>query len=205
MSSKEQRSVEQVRQLLSALGFSGARVHPASPPRPDVFAEIGSRRIAIETTDYHGDETSRRGSAVRRDEEQDAREGRTRAHTLPAASLPGLVSRIQAKVKKHYELSPTDEAWLAIFAGVTQPGAAAATLLVTSFIDCEQLTICTAPLLEASVFHRCYIFCKLTEAGQPKLYLWEKGRAWTEVTLPSQATPGPVPTFWDIQKLFGKT
>jgi|SRR5258708_39116681 hypothetical protein len=69
MSNKEQRSVAQVRELLGALGWlSGARIRPDIPPRPDVFVEIDNRRIAIETTDYHGDEMRDGGSAVRRQE-----------------------------------------------------------------------------------------------------------------------------------------
>jgi hypothetical protein len=205
MSNKEQRSAEQVRRLLSALGFAGARVRPESPPRPDVFAEVDSRRIAIETTDFHGDETNRGGSTTRRDEQLDAVAGRLRAYAVPADPLNGLLYRIRAKVSKQYELSVADEVWLAIFAGVPQTGATAATSLVTKFLNCQQLTIHTAGLLETSVFRRCYIFCELTEAGQPKLYSWEKAQAWTEVKLPGQATPGPSPTFWEIQKLLRRT
>ena len=167
-----------------------------------MFAEVDSRRISIETTDYHGDETNHGGSAVRRDERHDAGAGRMRTYALPATPLHGLVCRIQAKVSKQYDLSAIDEAWLAIFAGVPQSGAAAATLLITTFLNCQQLTVHTAPLLETSIFVRSYIFCELNETGQPKLYAWEKGRAWSEVRLPGQATPLVSTTFWDIQRLF---
>ena len=204
MSTNEQRSVEQVRRLLGALGFGDAQVRPDSPPRPDVFAEVEGRRIAIEATDFHGDETSRGGSAIRRDEQRDAVVGRMRTYAVPAEPLHGLVSRIHAKASKHYELSGTDEAWLAIFAGMPQTGAAAATFLVTTFLNCQQLTVHTTDLLETSVFRRSYILCELTEAGQPKLYSWEKGHAWAEVMLPGEVTPRPSPTFWDIQRLFRK-
>jgi len=205
MSSKEQRSVVQAGRLLSALGRGGAQVHPDIPPRPDVLAEVDGRRIAIETTDYHGDEATHRGSAIRRHEQNDAAAGRLRTYAVPADPLQGLVRRIHAKVSKQYDLSATDEAWLAIFAGVPQSGAAAATFLLTTFLSCQQLSSHTAPLLETSVFDRCYIFCELTETGQPKLYAWDKGHAWTEVKLPGEATPVPSPTFWDIQKLFRNT
>jgi hypothetical protein len=184
--------------------LAGARVRPESPPRPDVFAEVDSRLIAVETTDFHGDETGRGGSGVRRDEQLDAVAGRIRAYAVPADPLHGLVCRIQAKVSKQYELSATDEAWLAIFAGLPQLGAAAATFLVTTFLNCQQLTIHTAALLETSVFRRSYILCELAEAGQPKLYSWEKGQVWIEVGLPGRASPGPSPTFWDIQRLVTK-
>jgi hypothetical protein len=202
MSSKEERSVEQVRQLLRALGFDGARVLPESPPRPDVFAEVDSRRIAIETTDFHGDRMSPGGSTIRRDEQLDVRAGCMRTYAVPTEPLQELVCCIQAKVSKQYEVSATDEAWLAVFAGVPQPGAAAATFLVTTFLNVQHLTTHTAALLETSVFRRCHILCGLTEAGHPKLYSWDKGHAWTEVSLPGQTAPEPMPTFWDIQKLF---
>jgi len=169
-----------------------------------VFAEVGTRRIAIETTDYHGDEASHGGSAIRRQEQHDAAAERVRAYAIPANTLHGLVYRIQAKVSKHYELSETDEAWLAIFAGVPQSGAAAATFFATTFLNPQQLTLHTAPLLETSMFARSYILCELTETGQPKLYAWEKGRAWTDLRLPGQVPPLPSLTFWDIQKLFKK-
>lgn len=105
-------------------------------------------------------------------------------------------------MSKQYDLAGTDEAWLAIFAGVPQSGATAATFLVTTFLNPETLTIHTAPLLEASIFHRTYILCELTEAGHPRLYAWEKGRDWAEVKLPGQGTSQPSSTFWDIQKFF---
>lgn len=200
--SKEQRSVVQVERLLGTLGLSPLQLGPALPPRPDVFAEVGLRRIAIETTDYHGDESSQGGSAIRRDEQRDAAAGQTRAFAVPSDPLGGLVHRIQAKMSKQYDLNGTDEAWLAIFAGVPQSGATAATFLVTTFLNPQLLTIHTAPLLEASIFSRSYILCELTEIGHPLLYAWEKGGAWTEVGL-SRQTPSPASsTFWDIQKLF---
>jgi len=205
MSSKEQRSVVQVGRLLNALGRGGAQVRPDIPPHPDVFAEVDGRRIAIETTDYHGDETTHGGSAIRRHEQNDAAAGRIRTYAVPADPLHGLVRRIRAKVSKQYDVSAADEAWLAIFAGVPQSGGAAATFLVTTFLNCQQLTSHTAPLLETSVFGRSYILCELTETGQPKLYAWEKGHAWNDVRLPGQRTPAPSPTSWDIQKLFRNT
>ncbi len=201
MTSKEERSVVQVGRLLGTLGLSPRRIGAAIPPRPDVFAEVDGRRIAIETTDYHGDESDRGGSPVRRRETHDAAAGRIRTYAVPADPLRGLINRILAKVSKQYDVSGTDEAWLTIFAGVPQLGAAAATFLVTTFVNPEQLTIHTAPLLEASIFHRCYVLCELTETGHPRLYAWEKGRAWTEVRLPGQSPPSPPPTFWDIQRL----
>lgn len=204
MSSKEQRSVVQIERLLNMLGLGGAQVRPDIPPRPDVFAEVDGRRIAIETTDYHGDETSLGGSAVRKHEQHDAAAGRIRTYPVPADPLRGLPCRIEAKTSKQYDLSGVDEVWLAIFAGVPQSGAAAATFLVTTFLNSQQLTIHTVPLLEASIFRRSYILCELTETGHPRLYAWEKGRAWTELSLPGQAPPLPSPTFWDIQKLFRK-
>jgi hypothetical protein len=169
-----------------------------------VSVEIDGRRIAIETTDYHGDEASHGGSAIRRREQRDAAAGRIRTYAVPADPLRGLVYRIQAKISKQYDLSGTDEAWLAIFAGVPQSGAAAATFLATTLLNSRQLTVHAAPLLEASIFHRSYVLCELTETGHPRLYAWEKGRAWIEVTLTGQAPPSPSPTFWDIQKLFRK-
>jgi hypothetical protein len=204
MSSTEQRSVVQVGRLLNALGHGGAQVRADIPPRPDVLAEVDGRRIAIETTDYHGDETSLGGSAVRKHEQHDAAAGRIQTYAVPADPVHGLVCRIQAKISKQYDLSGTDEAWLAIFAGVPQSGAAAATFLVTTFLNSQQLTMHTAPLLEPSIFRRSYILCELTEAGHPRLYAWEKGCAWTEVRLPGQVPPLSSPTFWDIQKLFRK-
>src|ERR1051325_12136734 len=75
MSNKEQRSIEQVRQLLGALGFDRAPVLPESPPRLDVFPEVDNRRIAIEATDYHADRMSPGGSAIRRGEQLDVRAG----------------------------------------------------------------------------------------------------------------------------------
>lgn len=203
MSNKEERSVVQVDRLLNTLGLNPRRVSPTLPPRPDVFAEVDGRRIAIETTDYHGDESSHGGSALRRHEQHDAA-GRIRTYAVPANSLRGLVYRIQAKMSKQYDLSGTDEAWLAIFAGVPQSGATAATFLVTTFLNSQQLTIQTTPLLEASIFHRSYVFCELTETGHPRLYAWEKGHTWTEVRLSGQSPWLPSPTFWDIQKLFRK-
>ncbi|MGH2360047.1 MAG: hypothetical protein ACRDGM_05835, partial [bacterium] len=167
MSSKEQRSVVQVERLLNALGLGSAQARPDIPPRPDVFAEVAGRRIAIETTDYHGDETSLGGSAVRRHEQRDAAIGRIRTYAVPAHPLHGLVSRIHAKVSKRYDLSVTDEAWLTIFAGVPQSGATAATFLFTTFLNCQQLSVHTTPLLETSIFARSYILCDLTESGQP--------------------------------------
>jgi hypothetical protein len=205
MSSKEERSVEQVARLLSLLGLGAARIHPDRPPCPDVFAQVDTRRIAIETTDFHGDETSHGGSAIRRNEQSDAVAGRVRTYSAPTDPLNGLVRRIQAKVSKRYKLSATDEAWLAVFAGVPQVGAAASTFLVTAFLNCQQLTVRTSNLLEASVFRRSYILCELTETGQPRLYSWEKGRAWTEVTITGEVTPGPLSTFWSIQKFFRKS
>ena len=199
---KEHRSVQQVVRLLSLLGIE-CPVRPDTPPRPDVFVEFNARRIAIaiETTDFHGDETRHGGSATRRDEQQDAAAGRVRAYPVPIDPLPGLVSRIRAKVSKRYDLSGMEEAWLAIFAGVPQLGATAATFLLPTFLNCHALTAHTSDSLEASVFRCAYILCELTEVEQPKLYSWEKGRAWTEVRLLGQHTPRPSP-FWEIKRQF---
>jgi hypothetical protein len=201
--SNEQRSVVQVARMLNALRLSSVSLCADIPPRPDVAAELdGGRRIAIETTEYHGDETNRGGSGTRRNEQRDAAAGRMRTYAVPTNPLHGLISRIQAKTSKQYDLSGSDEAWLVIFAGVPQSGAVAATFLVTTFLNGEQLTIHTSALLEASIFSRSYLFCELTELGRPRLYGWQKGRDWTEVSLPGQTTPPPSPTFWDIQKAF---
>ena len=127
-----------------------------------------------------------------------------RTYAVPADPLHGLVCRIQAKVSKRYDLSATDEAWLAVFAGVSQAGAAAATFLVTTFLNCQQLTVHTSELLETSVFRSSYILCELTEAGQPKLYSWEKGGAWTEARIPGPDAPGPSPTFGKSRSFFRK-
>jgi hypothetical protein len=105
-------------------------------------------------------------------------------------------------VAKQYEISGTDETWLAIFAGVPQAGAAAATFLIATFVNVQDITARTAAVLERSAFCRSYILCGLTEAGQPRLYSWEKGRAWVELSVSGQTVAEPTLTFWDIQKLF---
>ena len=123
-------------------------------------------------------------------------------YSVPINPLYGLVSCIAAKVSKQYEMCGADEIWLAMFAGVPQAGAAAATFLVSTFLNTQDLTDHTAAMLETSAFCRSYILCGLTEAGQSKLYSWEKGRAWVEVSVPGQTDAEPGLTFWDIQKLF---
>jgi hypothetical protein len=202
MGNKEQRSVEQVHQLLRALGFHSAQVLPKNPPHPDVFAEFDDRRIAIETTDFYGDRKSPGGSGIRRDERLDVRAGRVRTYAVPTDPLPGLVSCIQTKASKQYELSMTDEVWLAIFAAVPELGATAATFLVTAFLNLQLLTSRTVGMLERSPFRRSYIFCGLTVTGRPKLYSWVKGGVWTEVAVPGRVPPERMLTFWDIQKVF---
>ena len=202
--SKEEESVERVGRLFSALGLGIANLQADRPPRPDVRAQIGSRQIAIETTDYHGGERTRGGSLVRRQEEQDFAANQLRAYWLPADPLKGLVARIRAKVSKHYDVSATDEVWLAIFAGLPQPGATAATFLLKTFLNCPKLTDHTASLLEASIFSRSYILCGHTEAGQPKLYVWKKYEIWTEVKLADRTPETKASTFWEIRNLLNK-
>src|SRR5713226_3715597 len=100
MDSKEQRSVEQVKRLLAALGWSTTRIYPIAPEdrsRPDVLVEIDGHKIAIEATDYHGDEKERGGSPLRREERQDAATGRIKAYWGSTDSMPGLVKRIKEK------------------------------------------------------------------------------------------------------------
>lgn len=66
MNSKEQRSVAQVAGLFRALGWPAAQIQSQVPPRPDVLVDVDGRRIAVEATDYHGDEAIRGGSSLRK-------------------------------------------------------------------------------------------------------------------------------------------
>jgi len=205
---KEQRSVEQVRRLLAAIGCPATRIEPLPSQgrsRPDVLVEICGRKIKImiETTDYHGDERQMGGSDLRKQEEKDAREGRLKTYGVPIDPLPGLTKRIEEKTKKRYDVSGADEVWLAIFAGVPQPGAVASTLIDTTFLDCGKLNTQTGLMLQNSQFSRCYVFCELTEKGHPVAYCWTKEDQWQEIEIKvrqEQIYSAQPPSFWDIQK-----
>lgn len=207
MIGKEQRSAAQVGRLFRAIGRPDARIQPQAPPRPDTLVEIDGKRIAIETTDFHGDEGERGGSALRKEEERHAAPGQIRGYWPPYNPLPRLVRRINAKAFKSYDLTGADEFWLAIFAGVPQEGAVASTSLFPMALDCQELTTLTtltASSLENSQFVKCHIFCELAVSG-PCLYSWQRGARWREVPLPGRRTDSePSLTFWDIQKLFKK-
>jgi len=204
MNSKELRSVAQVGRLLSALGRPDAQIQQQAPPRPDVLVEIDGRRIAVEATDYHGDEANRGGSVLRKQEGHHAAAGQTRVYAVSLDPLPGLVRRINEKASNSYELTGADEFWLAIFAGVPQWGAVASTFLFPPSLDCKRLSELTASSLQKSQFVCCHIFCELADNG-PRFYSWREGGHWSEVALPGRrAKSMPSPTFWDIQKLFKK-
>lgn len=201
MNNKELRSVEQVKRLLTALGYQFTRIEAVAPPRPDVFADVDGRRISIETTDYHGYEKEKGGSPLRREEERDIEAGRMKAYWGAAKSEAGLTRRISEKTAKSYDVSDANELWLAIFAGVPQLGAVASTFLPTIFLNLDELNKQTISLLENSQFSRCYLFCELTENG-PKLYCWIKDNQWHEIKIANRE-PAEEATlsFWDIQQL----
>lgn len=187
MNSKEQRSVEQVRRLFGALGRPDVQIRPQPPPCPDVLVEIDGKRIAVEATDYHGDEANHGGSALRKQEEQHAAAGQVTGSYVPPDPTPGLVRRINEKVSKSYDLAKVDEFWLVIFAGVPQIGAVASTFLIPQALDCHKLSARTVLSLEKSRFDCCHIFCLLAHNG-PRLFSWQKGDDWREVPLPGRKT-----------------
>ncbi|MHB8405311.1 MAG: hypothetical protein ACYDCJ_07820 [Gammaproteobacteria bacterium] len=67
---KGQRSSEQVRRLLAAIGCDTNKIAPQRPPKPYLLVVISDRRIAIETTDYHGNEQRMGDSNLRNQEEK---------------------------------------------------------------------------------------------------------------------------------------
>jgi len=150
MNSKEKRTVEQVRCLFSALGRLDVQILPQPPPCPDVLVEIDGKRIAVEATDYHGDEANHGGSALRKQEEKRAAAGQDTGSYVPLDPTPGLVKRIKEKVCKSYDLSKVEKAWLVIFASIPQIGAFTSTFLPTPALDCDKLSAETVSLLKKS-------------------------------------------------------
>lgn len=198
---KEERSVGQVRRLLAALGCAATRIEPRRPPRPDVLAEIGGKNVGIETTDYHGGESEKGGSELRKRETQDANANRVNTYSVVLDPIPGLVKSIGRKTQKSYDLSGADDLWLAIFAAVAQPGAVASTFLFPQALDLEKLEAATSSVLQKSRFSRCYLFCELVANNGPVIYCWKKESRWHKVNHGrTNSTQGP--TFWDIQKEF---
>ncbi|MHB8455726.1 MAG: hypothetical protein ACYDDO_13775 [Acidiferrobacterales bacterium] len=200
---KAQRPVEQVRRLLDALQCPATRIEPLPPPRPDVQAEIRGRIIMIEATDYHGDE-QQGSSRLRQQEEKDARAGRLRGYCPPIDPLPGLTKRIEEKTQKRYDVSGTNEVWLAIFAGVSQLGAFASTVLLPESLDCGKLNTQTNRLFQESPFSRCYLFCEMTDQG-PVAYGWTRKDPWQRISIHQEQSHSTLaPSFWDIQKALKK-
>lgn len=182
MNKKEQREVELARRLFTAFGLPEVQIKSQLPPRPDVLVEIidAAKRIAIEATEYHGDEANHGGSPLRKQEEQDAAAGQIKGGYGIVDSTPGLGMRICTKVSKRYDLSNVDEFWLVIFAGIPQIGAIKSTFLPE--VNCKRLSERTVPSLEKSRFDCCHIFC-VSHIG-PRLYSWKKGRnAWRAIPL----------------------
>jgi hypothetical protein len=181
MNSKEQRSVEQLYRFFTALGRHDVQIRPQKPPHPDVLVEIDTKRIAVETTDYHGDEANRGGSALRRQEEQHAAAGEITGSYGPLDPTPGLVKRINEKVPKSYDLTNVDELWLVIFSSVPQIGAFTSTFLIPQALDCNKLSEKTGSSLEKSQFDCCHIFCFSAHNG-PRLYSWKRGDHWRDTS-----------------------
>lgn len=181
---KGQRSSEQVRRLLAAIGCDTNKIAPQRPPKPDLLVVISDRRIAIETTDYHGDEQIMGGSNLRKQEEKDAREDKVKGYWVSTDPLPGITKRIREKTKKAYDTSGADETWLAIFAGVPQPGTLASTFIFKLAVNCSKLNEQTGDMLKTSLFSRCYLHCAMTENRHSVIFCWTKESGWQEIQNP---------------------
>ena len=177
MNSKEQRAVGQVQRLFSALNWPFVQILPQAPPCPDVLVDTGRKRIAVEATDYHGDEADRGGSTLRQQEEKRATHGLVTGALVPIDPMPGLIKRLKAKTSNSYDLTNVDEAWLVIFACLPQMGALTSTFLIPQALDLRKLSANTAPLLEKSAFNRCLIHGFVAHGG-PWFFSWQKGSDW---------------------------
>ncbi|OGA02874.1 MAG: hypothetical protein A3I00_05810 [Betaproteobacteria bacterium RIFCSPLOWO2_02_FULL_64_12] len=181
-----------VDRLLEALGLRGVLSDPKKThgreTGADVEVRLGQRRIAVQVTQYHGNEGTG-GSALRAQEESDAARGLRRAYAVPTDASAGLTKRFSDKIAKAerytFEEFTEGEVWLLVAAWVPQYGASAATTLIPIFIRVEWLERHFSEALRASKYRRAFLHVY----QWPSLYQWSPESGWQVVREPEKLSP----------------
>ena len=187
MSAKQSIECAIVRRFLVDLGASSDSAAPRD--RPDVEVVVSGRRIGIEVTVFHSDETANaKGSLYRQSESKLAGRNRDAVYSMNTTTQPELAisSRIIDKAIKAtgYETNSFDEIWLLIAAQIPEPGAIASTYIFDQFLNCESLTQETTLDLNSSVFSKAFIYLMMNHA----IFQWDRGGAWSRANLGQERT-----------------
>ena len=152
----------------------------------DVEVRLGSRKIGVQVTEYHGD-AGIRGSRVRAREESDAARNIIRAYAVPVDAGGPLTAAVNKKVAKAHQYTFTEfhEVWLLIAAFFPKLGAAAATSAFPIFISAEKLERWLGETLRASKYDHAFLHIHLW----PTVYEWSRDGIWQAVREAEKLTP----------------
>ena len=181
--SKQLTELTHVERLLHALESPHGKL--LAGDRPDVIVELDGRRVGIEVTIFHSDETiTSKGSPARAAEQKANREFPNRPcpswQTLDPTE--GIVARIIDKiaVSEKYDRSAIDELRLLIVTSVGIPGAVASTSAIPAFVNLDKLNAQTHEVLRQSKFSVVYIHGHLSRS----LFYWLRSSSWQTQSLP---------------------
>lgn len=154
----------------------------AATDRPDVIAHIDGKRIGIEVTQFHLDETAEAGGSRLRATQATM----TKQHggiPQPAwIGTPNPVHALQGIIRRKIEKATTydsgryDELWLLIAAALPDPVAVAPTMIFLP-PDPATLNVVTDTGLCGSGFAKVYLHVIL----QHWLFMWSRATRWQQI------------------------
>jgi hypothetical protein len=169
-----------VARLLAALGVDDASLSDpmqtyGRETGADVEVRLGTLRIGAQVTEFHGDDGPR-GSAIRQQEEADARRNIVTGGWIQPVPQAGLIRRVREKAVKAgaHTFEEFAEVWLLVAASIPKLGAVRATFLLPWLLSSRQLEQDLGDELRESKYDRAFIHVDLGAT----LFEWSRSAGW---------------------------
>src|SRR5579883_1476598 len=190
MPTKFERERDLVKRLTARLSLTIDHYEDPNAEAPETGADVvavlpDGRRIAVQVTMLDTGEVPGQAQAAER-----AVALGTWAQPNP---MPGIVAAIRRKALFNFGREYA-EVWLLISAGIPEPGAIGATLVLSTLLSSDTLNAATAELLSQSNYSAAFLHPILNT--EDALYRWTPEHQWEKLVNPPN-DPG-VPTGWSI-------
>ena len=177
---QERYKVDSLLRFLGHANFSVSEPDPRDEIGIDVVVELDHRKIGFQVTDLHSDEApgaARKGSELRREENQKVADGLPAAMFVNPNPMPGLVRRIKDKSMKQWSEKDFPEVVLLIGSSASQIPAIDATFLWDARLDVNEMNEQLSPILERTKYSAAYVYNMLLQS----VYKWTRKTGWEKV------------------------
>ncbi|MEI7668477.1 MAG: hypothetical protein WCJ33_00130 [Pseudomonadota bacterium] len=174
---KKKLELNIVQDFLKRLGHNISDYKIELSEKPDFRIKINNKIIGIEQTTLHPDDTSKKGSKLRKKESYNTKNNIKEAQWVTGNFIPALNLLLQNKIGKAQNYNNYDSLWLLISSGIPKQDAIISTHVFRDFIDIKQLNQFYNNILIESTFDAVYWYIQIENI----LFVWTREtNSWVE-------------------------